>query len=294
MDLNQLNCFIAVSQYLNFTEAAKSLYLSQSAISHNIAELEKELGAKLFSRTKNSVSLTPAGEMLLKDAFTVESVLRNTKTKIQMMTTGTLGELRVGYVFEYIAEAKLKNLRKFRVDHPDVNVVYNAFDSIKMSRKIAKKELDVGFARQETLHERNDINWEHLYSDPLYICVPETHHLAAHKSVTIDMVASEILLMMSRNTNPGMFDMVHHLYMLRGYPPIINDSANDLNTIIMMARIGYGMIILPGTFRQAVPHDMKCLLMDDEYAYHDIGVAWNKNNENPALKPFLETLFLEL
>jgi DNA-binding transcriptional LysR family regulator len=46
LDIRQLNCFVAVSEYLSFTEAAKKLHLVQSAVSHNIAELESELGAK--------------------------------------------------------------------------------------------------------------------------------------------------------------------------------------------------------------------------------------------------------
>ena len=55
----QIECFLNVAKYLNFTEAANHLFIAQSSLSRNISNLEAELGIKLFSRTKKYVRLTP-------------------------------------------------------------------------------------------------------------------------------------------------------------------------------------------------------------------------------------------
>ena len=68
MDVRQLRNFLAVSEFRNFTRAAASLHLSQPALSHSIAQLERDLGTRLFERRKRSVELTTAGEALLPAA----------------------------------------------------------------------------------------------------------------------------------------------------------------------------------------------------------------------------------
>lgn len=64
MDLRHLKYFLAVAETRNFTQAAANCYVAQSALSQQIARLEKEVGAQLFSRTSRSVRLTAAGELL--------------------------------------------------------------------------------------------------------------------------------------------------------------------------------------------------------------------------------------
>lgn len=293
MDFHQLNCFIAAAQYLNFTKAAKSLYLTQSSVSHNIAELEKELGAKLFYRTKSSVSLTVVGETLLSAALKLDSNMRSAINLIKMTTQGTTGELTVGYVFEPIAEHSIDSFRRFGEKYPDINVRYRTYNSVDMSRRIVNNELDIGFSRFVTLLEHKRLEWKHLYSDPLYAVVSVDHPMAGADKLTIEQIAEETIVLMNRQENPGMFDMVHHMFLAAGFSPIINDSTNDLYTSIMMARLGLGIVILPGQFKIYKTPDINYIPLDDENAFHDIGVAWNKSNDNPALKLFLEELFPE-
>jgi DNA-binding transcriptional MerR regulator len=81
MDLQQLRYFVAVANHLNFSKAAKQLYVTQPTISHQIAVLEEQLGAKLFLRDKRSVHLTPAGEIFLKEA---EKIIKSANDAVEM------------------------------------------------------------------------------------------------------------------------------------------------------------------------------------------------------------------
>ena len=68
MNTTQLECFMAVSNFLNFSRAAEQLRLTQPAVSHQINTLENELGTKLFHRTSKSVRLTQAGQLFTQYA----------------------------------------------------------------------------------------------------------------------------------------------------------------------------------------------------------------------------------
>ena len=80
MNTVQLECFLAVAEYLNFSRAAESLKITQPAVSHQITSLEDELGARLFIRTSKNVTLTEAGFMFMEDASSIIKIASSAKT----------------------------------------------------------------------------------------------------------------------------------------------------------------------------------------------------------------------
>ena len=290
MNLHQLNCFIAVAQHLNFTEASRRLHIAQSAVSHNIAELEKELDVRLFNRNTQVVNLTSAGEVFLKEAFKITSLAREAATKTKQIALGQSGKLMVGFVFTPIISSMVNSFKRFYENYPNIDVYYNSYDSITMSRLLDCEALDIGFARHITLNRPEKLFWQPLYHDPLYVAVPVSHHLAEEEKIDLKMIKDMPIIMMNREANPGMYDVVTQLCMNNGFTPRILDYTNNLLATIMMAQIGMGVVILPGRFRSCVPEDLKLIPIDDENAVHVIGVVVNKQNPNPAVKYFLEEL----
>ena len=96
MDMNQLVCFVTVAQTLNFSEAARRNYLSQSTVSRYIGELEKEFGVKLFTRTRRDVVITNEGKTLLPYAVDMLSIFNKAKTVINELHEGGKGKITVG------------------------------------------------------------------------------------------------------------------------------------------------------------------------------------------------------
>ena len=96
MDFNQLNCFISVAQTLNFSEAARRNYVSQSTVSRYIGELEKEFGVQLFTRSHRDVIITNEGKILLPYAIDIVNTLSKAKTVIKQMRDGSTGKLTIG------------------------------------------------------------------------------------------------------------------------------------------------------------------------------------------------------
>ena len=82
MNTTQLECFLAVAQYLNFSKAAESVRITQPAVSHQIQTLEEELGIRLFTRTSKSVSLTHAGMQFIGDAATILKIAGTARARL--------------------------------------------------------------------------------------------------------------------------------------------------------------------------------------------------------------------
>ena len=83
MNTTQLECFMEVANFLNFSRAAERLRITQPAVSHQISTLEDELGVKLFHRTSKSVRLTPAGDLFTQYAGEILKLSRLSKARIK-------------------------------------------------------------------------------------------------------------------------------------------------------------------------------------------------------------------
>ena len=98
MNTDQLRYFMAIAHHKNFTEAAKEFYITQPAITHQIAALEKELGTPLFKRTTRSVTLTEAGKLFAEHAKHILDQEENALRNLQMLRESGARKLRIGYL----------------------------------------------------------------------------------------------------------------------------------------------------------------------------------------------------
>lgn len=292
MNLNQLKCLIAVAKHLNFTEAAKELNLVQSAVSHNISELERELGAELFIRKYRSVSLTPAGETLLREAYKITDAVRDAENKTREVAKGDTGHLSFGYVFTPLASDYIPKIQSFTEEYSSVTLSYNSYDSVTIPRLLENYQLDFGFERRRTVASKEKLRWYYLYDCPLYAVVNDSHPLAREKSLNIKQLMHDTLILMNRQVNPGMHDMAIEICMGDGVLPTIRDTANDVLTVIMLVEMGLGFTILPGNWRNTFNSKLNFVLLEGNY-HHEVGLAWNGEIKNQAVSCFLNYMGID-
>ena len=291
MDIHKLNVFVTAAQYQSFTEAAKHLHIAQPSVSHDVAELEKTLGSKLFVRTKTGIALTPAGEVFYIEANKMITIAMGARQKIEKLAAAESGELQFGYVSEQMVEPIAPFIKEFHKNRPTVSLAFNSYTSIAVSRRIQSNEVDLAFGRRESLVRHEDTDWMHLYQDPFFLAVPKDHPLAKKKSITFEQIKDETILLMSSEANPGFYELVQRLYISRGITPLLNATSNDRVSTIMMARIGMGIALMTKQFFSVYSFpDIKLIRLDESDAYHEVGVAWNKRTANPLTKEFLKEL----
>ena len=183
MELRQLKYFLRVAETLNFSVAARELFITQSTLSQQILNLEHELDQQLFERNSHEVLLTEAGQMLVPLAreciYDADTLLQRVQELKQMLT----GELNIGVTFSFssmIAETMADFLKKY--PKVKLNVCYASMTDL--INKLQRHELDLVLAFKPT--EQNvHIESRELFDNRLAAIVSDHHPLAQKKSVTL-------------------------------------------------------------------------------------------------------------
>ncbi|MBZ9841187.1 LysR family transcriptional regulator [Mesorhizobium sp. CA5] len=140
-----LKTFLAVARTRNVTRAAREVNLAQSSVSDQIQALETELGASLFTRSRQGLSLTPAGEALKPYAEELLALAGDARAAIDATRAGTAGTVSIG-ALETIASARLAGwLAGFRAGHPDIDIKLKIAGSGELLRRLGDGEIDVAF-----------------------------------------------------------------------------------------------------------------------------------------------------
>ena len=184
MELRQLKYFVRTAQTLNFSEAARSLYVSQSTLSQQIKALEDELGTILFQRDSHSASLTQSGSLLLPLAIQTIQDSEACKTQVNDLKEMLTGELNIGvtYSFSHIFRETVKNFVK---EHPGVklNIFYRNMAELMEALRHRQVDLVLAFKPGQPY---NEIESSDLFSDRLSVIMRRDHPLAGRKSISLE------------------------------------------------------------------------------------------------------------
>lgn len=285
---HKLDVFVLVAQNLSFSEAANHLHIAQSAVSRSIMELEKELGVQLFERTKKGCVLTSAGQVFLEDVYKIINLANIAKSKQEKISSGESGKIIIGYASEIMIDPLTPCLKLYTAKYPNVELTFLNYTSIYVARKLSNSELDLGFGRYDSLIKRDELEWRRLFTFPLHVVMAKSHRLAGESRITVEMLENETVNLLSREYNPGFFDLVEKLFLAKGRTPILNTTSNDRRSTILMVRLGKGVTILSRQYLEAHNYsDIVSVPIEDENASYDIGVAWRKDNKNPAVGMFI-------
>ena len=144
MELRLLHTFAAVAELRHFARAAERCNLSQPAVSHQIRQLEEELGTKLLNRDGRRVSLTVAGELFLEDARRILAAVDRARERVQSVSAGTVGRVRLGATETaglYILPALLE---RYRRNHPRFALQFTIAPEVEILERVASNDLDMG------------------------------------------------------------------------------------------------------------------------------------------------------
>lgn len=145
MNPRQLKTFLAVARHGNFTRAASEANLAQSSLSDQIQALEEELGVQLFERSRQGVTMTPAGDTL--KAYAEEILALNDEAKAAIRAAAGLGgqSLAIGTLETIAAEKLAPFLSCFRESHADISLTLKIDGSGELQRRLEDGSIDIAF-----------------------------------------------------------------------------------------------------------------------------------------------------
>lgn len=187
MSDRRLQVFQTVARLLSFTKAAESLHMTQPAVTFQIRQLEEYFNTRLFDRTHNRISLTPAGVEVASYADKIFELYHEMENSVREMTGEIRGAVTLGAsatVAEYLLPALLG---KFKAEYPDVKVRLKVSNTEGIVSMIENNIIDLGIVEAPVANKHLQV--EVCLTDQLVVVTPIDHEFAKRTSVTINEVA---------------------------------------------------------------------------------------------------------
>lgn len=287
MDLRHLRYFCAVAEHRGFSSSARALNVSQSAISEQISDLEREIGVTLLVRGQKETRLTEQGEVFLTEA---KKVLQAADLAVEMARRSARGEsgtLRIGFFYGGTGSDVPAIIKDFRRLRPGVRVSVTDVLPGMQTEALIDGLIDVGFTRPLETPFDQMLRSRLLYKDPLVAVVPKGHR-AAHGPVNLKSLAGERFVLVARESAPSLYGKIHALCGKAGFSPQIIATGTAWASVTMLVEAGEGIAILPSNLQHAASKNLVFSPLTDPGADIGLVMAWSQERESPVLKAFLD------
>jgi DNA-binding transcriptional LysR family regulator len=194
LDVRRLQVLREVARTRSLSAAAAALSYTPSAVSQQVAALEREVGAGLVDRGPRGAQLTDAGRALVRHAEEILARIADAEDELQAMTGLRTGRLRLGAFSTAGAVLVPRAVVAFRDRHPGVDVRLTELDPEEAIVQLRRRELDVALIYEFPVEEVPplvDLEYVHLLDDRLYIALPEKHRLARRSRLRLAELSDE-------------------------------------------------------------------------------------------------------
>jgi DNA-binding transcriptional LysR family regulator len=289
LDLRHLIALKTIAEEGSFGRAAERLGYTQSAISQQIAVLERVVGLKLIERPggPRAISLTEAGRILLRHAEAIEARVQAAKADMEALSAGEAGRLRVG-TFQSVGARVLPVLvRRFSEAHPRVEIsLHESAAEDDLLELVERGELDVTF---NTLPAGGGpFDTVELLRDPYVLVLPANSPLAAStRPPSLKEIALQPLVAFSRCRA---MDAVESLLASSGRRPNIVFRSDNNGTVQGLVGAGIGICVAPLLTVDADDPSVVVVDLAGRVPPRVIGLAWHRDrHRSAAAEAFVET-----
>ena len=282
--LKQLHVFITIAQEKTLTAAAEKLFLSKPAVSMALAELEKQLGQKLFERKNNRLLMNEMGNALLPLAD--EQIERSQAITSLFDNHNFQGQIRIGSsntVGNHLLPILLAQFRKNKDHHDQYMCIDN---STSIGEKLKDYELDIALV--EGLLVDKKLHTETWIKDEMVIVANPEHPLLKKQQITLEDLNKQSWILREKGSGTRDFFIHHigqHLHELD-----ITFELSTTEAIINCSAAGLGLSCMSRTAARHALQDKRLVTLPIEIDMsRDLYLVWHKDKyQSPVLKEFIE------
>lgn len=286
MEIRHLRYFQAVAEELSFSKAAHRLHVAQPALSRAIKELEEELGALLLARNRRSVSLTPAGGVLLRETGLLLQRVEEAARRVKRTAAGEEGELRLGYIGPPTQVFLGRVLGEFQRRHPRVSVTLEERTPERVWEMVARGRLDLGITRPVLAHHALGLRTLLLRREPLCAVFPETHPFAALGAVQWRQLRDAPLIVLARREGVSLHDAVLAACRRARVTPRLAHTPSVIGTVLHYVEAGAGVGIVPDSVTSlASGRPLQWRLLRPAHTV-DLVLVWSEESNSPPADAF--------
>ena len=248
MELRQLQYFASAASHLSFTAAAQELNVVQSAVSQQIAALEREWDVQLFQRTSHGLRLTAEGEVLVREARRLLDQAEIMQDLVKQSGKNYTRVLRLGCHGNLLRERLPRILSAFRQAHPKTRVLMYSHMQHDLLSQLREGQVDCFLGIWQKEYARLD--WcerRVVYQDDLYVMLPRSHPLAARETLCQAELSGEPLIMFTGD------DRKRYLWEMQaqGVETDLYCYTASQNAMETLVASGYGIAMCLGSARRS-------------------------------------------
>src|SRR5581483_2862819 len=247
MEIRHLRYFCVLAEQLHFTKAALLLNVAQPALSHQIRQLEEELGTQLVERSNRRVRLTAAGEVFLARAAQILEQLNQAARETTRVGQGEAGNLVIGVVSTAVCSVLPDLLRSVRREAPHISIDIREMEPAEQVEALRRESIDIGLlflAIQDSAFDSLVVSRERLI-----VALPTSHPAAAADKVCLSDLSTETFLVPRRQPVPGFHEIVLETLRSRGIPAPVLQPTRLLQTAAFLVAGHLGVALVPESFR---------------------------------------------
>lgn len=291
LNLTQIQHFISAANHLNFTEAARSLYITQPSLSNSIAALEKELGFELFIRTKKFVRLTPAGSVLYKEFSNLSDQINSSIAKAHQANLGIDGNISIGCLEAIDTSFFLPQIvNNFIGKYPNVGLTFERYSFRALREKLLNGYFDIIFTLSFEINAMPKIQWDTICNSQAIIAVPVSNPLSSRDTITMADIKDETLSIIAPTESAEGAKALLELCNRYNFNPNKIKYCPSLEAMLLYLESGFGVALLDKTIKFNNTSKIKFFDVPIETGIIDIIFAWKDNNFSPSLSLFLNSL----
>jgi DNA-binding transcriptional LysR family regulator len=280
MTIQQLIYFRCVAKSLSFTKAAKECFVSQTSISRQIAQLEKELQVRLIERNTAHVSLTPAGRYFYEACDKSLTELSQSVERAREIAHASNDHLTIGIPSILEQHAIAPKLKAFHNTHPDVAIRSVALTRQELVTAMVNGQVDLMVALAFDLPEINRFRVKSLAHEHSVWLLPVTHPLAHKQRISPADLHDDTLILTNENPTAPTLERLNNYYRSLGLEDNKRIVTSDLSETFMLISAGIGISLMPSGVKKWISPDLVCAEIDGPQWEMDYLLISLANTEN--------------
>ncbi|MBN9756771.1 LysR family transcriptional regulator [Pseudonocardia sp. Ae406_Ps2] len=301
MEARHLRYAQALAEHRHFGRAAASLGIAQPPLSSQIAALEREVGERLFDRTPKGVFPTAAGTAFLARARSALDEMGGAVVDAGRAARGETGRLRLGFIGSALLAPLPGVLGRFQRARPDFRLEALETGTPAGVAGLLAGELDVAVGRGAPRGPgAEELVTVPIGTDDLVAAVAVTHPFAGTRSVTIEQLAGERLVVSGRADEPGVGAWLQTVFadapktVFADAPTALDGAATarDIHTIVGLAACGVGVGLGPSRMRLLARDDVRFCDVTPAVRLPDLQLSFRASDDSPVLAAFLDVVRL--
>lgn len=278
MNWQHLIYFKKVAECEHLTRASEELFISPSALSKAIANLEEELGIVLFEKSGRNIQLNRYGKMFYNYVVKATDEIEEGIHFIQRAANVCTGDIRVSTIFSVGTNYLPELLSRFNKEHPQIHIELSQKTTRQILSELGANQLDLGFCSEfNHSEEYPSICRDLLYAEEIFLAVPAGHPLSDRTEVCFDDIRDETFI--SYNHATGIASTINKAIEKIAGPDFHLKTSfliNDPYTITHMVAkgLGLGFVVENSSLYTA---NIKLLKVTDLNFFHPIYMVWKDN-----------------